>query len=143
MNIQEILQKFKSFEELSDIRVGVLVLVVAIGSFWLGRETTPAGESKRITVHEREASPEPQNTPLVAPSVGNAPSTTTGTVAGTTTSTGETKEGAYVGSKNGDKYHLPWCSGALRIKEENKVWFRTKEEAEASGYSPASNCKGI
>ena len=27
--------------------------------------------------------------------------------------------GQLVGSKNGTKYHYPWCSGAERIKEEN------------------------
>jgi hypothetical protein len=53
------------------------------------------------------------------------------------------QDGRYVASKNGSAYHLPWCSGAARIKEENKIWFATKEEAEAAGYRAASNCKGI
>ena len=51
--------------------------------------------------------------------------------------------GTYVASKSGTKYHLPGCSGAKRIKEENKVWFDTKEQAAAAGYTPASNCPGI
>ncbi|MBX9906484.1 hypothetical protein K2X96_01130 [Patescibacteria group bacterium] len=51
--------------------------------------------------------------------------------------------GSYVASKKSDKYHLPWCSGAQRISEENKVWFASKEEAEAAGYAPAGNCPGI
>lgn len=50
---------------------------------------------------------------------------------------------SYVASKNGSVYHLPWCSGAKRIKEANKVWFDTKARAEAAGYKPASNCKGM
>lgn len=54
-----------------------------------------------------------------------------------------TAEKKYVGSKNSSKYHLPWCSGAARIVEENKVWFSSKEEAEQAGYAPAANCKGI
>lgn len=49
----------------------------------------------------------------------------------------------YMASKNGTKYYLPSCSGAKRIKEENRVWFGTKEEAEAAGYSKAANCKGL
>lgn len=53
------------------------------------------------------------------------------------------QQGAYVASKTGSVYHLPWCSGAKRIKEENKVWFATVQEAEAAGYRPASNCKGL
>lgn len=49
----------------------------------------------------------------------------------------------YVASKSGSKYHLPWCPGAQSIKEENKIYFDTKEQAKAAGYTPASNCKGI
>ncbi len=142
-NIQEILQKLKSSGELGDIRAGILVLLVALGSYWLGKGTADTGEPGRITVHAPES-------PVIAPkplgattSTISASTTTPGTVAGAGTTTGKIQEGAYVGSKNGTKYHLPWCSGALRIKVENKVWFRTKEEAELAGYSPASNCKGI
>lgn len=51
--------------------------------------------------------------------------------------------GQYVASKNGSAYYLPYCGGARNIKEENKVWFASKEEAEAKGYRPAKNCKGI
>ncbi|MFH1170833.1 MAG: hypothetical protein V1704_04715 [Candidatus Vogelbacteria bacterium] len=54
-----------------------------------------------------------------------------------------TSTGALVGSKNGTKYHYPWCSGAQRIKEENKIWFASKEEATAKGYTPAANCPGL
>jgi len=49
----------------------------------------------------------------------------------------------YVASKNGTKYHFPWCSGAKRIKESNKIWFSSKEEAVKAGYTPAGNCKGL
>lgn len=49
----------------------------------------------------------------------------------------------FVGSRNGSKYHYPWCPGAQQIKEENKMWFATREEAAAAGYTPAANCKGL
>lgn len=49
----------------------------------------------------------------------------------------------YMASKNGTKYYLPTCGTAKRVKEENRVWFATKEEAEAAGYSPASTCPGL
>lgn len=38
-------------------------------------------------------------------------------------------------------YHFTWCSGAKRIKEENKVWFNNEAEAIAAGYSLAANCQ--
>ena len=66
-----------------------------------------------------------------------------GGVSGSITTTPINQNGLYVGSINGKIYHLPWCSGAIRIREENKVWFVSKEEATQKGYSPAANCKGI
>lgn len=51
--------------------------------------------------------------------------------------------GAYVASKNGTKYYLPTCAGAERINEENRVWFASVAEAQAAGYGPAANCKGL
>ena len=53
------------------------------------------------------------------------------------------QESRFVASKNGSVYHLPWCSGAQRINDENKVWYDTKDAAEAAGLRPAANCKGL
>ena len=53
------------------------------------------------------------------------------------------KSYGFVASKNGSSYHLPWCAGAQTIRDENKVFFDTKEEAERAGYHPAGNCKGL
>jgi hypothetical protein len=54
-----------------------------------------------------------------------------------------TASGKYLASKNGKKYYLPSCKGAKRIKEENKVWFTTLEEAQQSGRTAAANCPGL
>ncbi|MAZ40981.1 hypothetical protein CL654_02595 [bacterium] len=53
------------------------------------------------------------------------------------------RSGLLVGSVNGSKYHYPWCGGAQRIKEGNKIWFASIEEAKNRGYSPAGNCPGL
>ena len=53
------------------------------------------------------------------------------------------EEGKYVASKSGTKYYLPTCSGVRRIKEENKIWFATVDDAQASGRTPATNCPGL
>lgn len=51
--------------------------------------------------------------------------------------------GAVVASKTGNVYYLPSCSGAARIKPENKVTYATRFEAEAKGLTPSKTCKGL
>ncbi len=49
----------------------------------------------------------------------------------------------FVASKTGSKYYTPDCAAAKRIKDENKVWFATKQAAEAAGLTPSTSCKGL
>ena len=105
----------------------LLVLLVGVTAFGLGRLS--AG-----TVSEPAASTVPSVEYSRPTTVSNQPASLI--VASTT-------QKAYVASKNSTKYHLPWCSGAKRISEENKVWFASKEEVEKTGRTPASNCPGI
>lgn len=51
--------------------------------------------------------------------------------------------GRVVASKNGTKYHYPWCAGAKQISEKNLITFESIESARTAGYTPASNCKGL
>ena len=53
------------------------------------------------------------------------------------------KDETVVASVSGTKYHLPWCSGAKRINEQNLVTFSNALEAKEAGYQPAKNCKGL
>ncbi len=46
----------------------------------------------------------------------------------------------FMASINGKAYYPKNCAAGNRIKEENRVWFATTEEAEAQGYKPAQNC---
>ncbi len=54
----------------------------------------------------------------------------------TTKAVPETKKCVFIGSRYSNKYHLTTCSTAKRIKEENKVCFSSKEDAEKKGYIP-------
>jgi hypothetical protein len=44
------------------------------------------------------------------------------------------------GNRKSKIYHLRGCPNYADLKESNIVWFKTKEEAEASGYRMARNC---
>lgn len=135
MSIQELHVKFKGIYTNPEILLATLIVIVSLVSFVLGRMSV----SETVSFVEQNAK-ETLQFPVVEQGTESTvvkPSVTTNTAA-----VAQEKSG-YVASKNGTKYHLPWCGSASQIKEENKIWFATKEEAEKAGYSPASNCKGI
>jgi uncharacterized protein YpmB len=51
--------------------------------------------------------------------------------------------GKIIASKNGKRYYYESCSGINRIKPENRIYFDTKEQAEAKGLTLASGCKAL
>ncbi len=142
MNIQEIQQKIKHLFIRSDATLVLLIIVVALGSFFLGRasqgtqlaskQAIPEETSNKASViqtHESEGFEDKQPASIMTREQPGGEQISS--------------QSEYVASKSGTKYHLPWCGSAKRIKEENKIWFSSKAEAEAAGYEPASNCKGI
>ncbi len=120
--------KFKQFFEDDTFFYGMCVLLVGLSSFGLGRHSatekpliSSALEGNVVLSAQRESL---QDTVETIPNSAK-------------------DETLYVGSKNGTKYHLISCPGADQIKEENKVFFDTPQEARSMGYSPAGNCPGI
>lgn len=136
--------KFKSLLADDTFFYGTLIVLIAVASFGLGRvsvvQETPQKKAK-IELQGQKASGvegiEQKTTNTVSKSVE------AGADSATEESAKPNSEQTYVGSKNGTKYHLLHCPGAKQIKEENKIYFGTKEEAQKAGYTPASNCKGI
>jgi hypothetical protein len=132
--------KIKDYPDLpKDVFAILLVTLVGAGAFMLGRisarEEARKDDLKIVQIESSVDAPSPAS---------DKPAALYNKGEGSTTPAGSpSSSGMYVGSKSGTAYHLPWCSGALRIKEENKVWFASKQEAEAKGYRAAANCKGI
>lgn len=124
---------FRKFASLEPYLVPAIVLVVALGAFGLGRLSAGSGQPTALRVLYPDAKlAEPlANIAAVAAADKEAPSSAKAT------------EGSYVASKNGTKYYLVSCSSANRIKEENKVYFGSAQEAAAAGYEPAANCPGL
>ncbi len=50
-------------------------------------------------------------------------------------------QGAYTASSRSDKFHIPSCPSAARISDDNRLWFSSRDEAVAAGYSPCGRCK--
>ena len=123
--VQEIRGKIKSLLEDQAVFTSILLILVAITSFCLGRQSM----TEKTISEQVPTSFSIQNNP----SAGDAPQIMEKNEA----------EARYVASKNGQVYHLLICPGAKQIKDTNKIYFDTKEEAEAAGLRPAANCKGI
>ncbi len=105
--------------------IAIIIVLVALTSFGLGRLSKIRENKTPIIIENLSANIE------------------TGFRVAPAAETRFQETGNLVASKKGAKYHYPWCSGAQRIKETNKIWFATIEEAKTAGYTPAKNCKGL
>jgi len=120
----------------NNLFVTIIIILVAFLSFGMGRlsmtsqEKTPIVFSQKLPVSSEDVQQNFSQQELQ------------GAVSGSLENN-SLKSGSIVVSKNGTKYHFPWCSGAQRIKEENKIWFSNEQEARKAGYEPAANCKGL
>lgn len=119
-------EKLKAFIMNDAYFYAVLIIVVSILSFGLGRLSIQDVQSNfkpEIVLTEQSASAitSDHDTSVDMPV--------------------DEEFGALVASKKGTKYHLRSCPGASQMNDENKVYFASTAEAEASGYTPAANCK--
>ena len=115
------IDRFSLFQKLF---LSVTIILIALLSFGIGKLSV-AGNREPIKIEY-----DPNLTEWSTPSVDQAASVINAV-----------KEGEVITSKNGARYHYPWCSGAKQIKEENKIVFATVAAAEAAGYTLAANCK--
>ncbi len=116
------LEKFKYFLQNDQLFYGLIVILVAVASFSLGRASmTPIVAKNTIPPVTLLSVPLPVSIPMV-------------------TAGEDLETGQLVASKSGSKYHLISCPGAKQIKAENKIFFTSKVQAEAAGYKPAANC---
>ena len=47
---------------------------------------------------------------------------------------------SYIGNKNSKVFHYNTCGSVDVMKDKNKVYFDSKEQAESKGYHPCKNC---
>lgn len=141
-SIQDIAGKFKGFLANDTLFMALLLILVGVGSFGLGRGSVPSEmlQERELSAVAVSAAPPTPKPPVSAP---GRVSTGTADLPPSQPETEIASEQSYIGSKNGTKFHLLTCPGASQIKEENKVYFSSKQEAYSKGYTEAANCKGI
>jgi len=114
----------------------LVILLIASASFGLGRLSY--WDEKKVPVTIKT----PQGQPLIESSL-NTQKQPTGEVKGASVQNPTNSNSEVVASKNGTKYHFPWCTGAKQISTANKITFASTDEARKAGYTPAANCKGL
>jgi len=55
--------------------------------------------------------------------------------------TAPAKEYKYIGNIKSKKFHQLNCRSVRKLKTKNRIYFRSKEEAEKQGYTPCKVCK--
>ena len=117
-----------------DIIVVIIIFITSFASFGLGRLSVDANENSTMLINR---------SPISYIDSGSQGQLSLDDSSAAEISNEFVSGGKLVASALGGKYHFPWCSGAKRIKNENKIFFNTFEEARSKGYEPAMNCKGL
>lgn len=122
------MEKIKSFinetilsEKGKDVLVVIIVILVGLGSFELGR-LSKTGGSEGLKIEYP------------------AQNTENGTSVSLSNSTIVASSKTFFASSKGSKYYTTSCSAGKTIKQENRVYFATGEEAQAAGYTLSSAC---
>ena len=134
--LTDLSNKIKSYLKANqrDLYLAALVFFTSVASFGLGRLSAIWPEEEPIVIENPKSGIMNQGrdvNQIGLPSHDSSPMIP------------DSARGAYVASKNGSSYHLPDCPSAKQIKEENRIWFQTADEAKRAGYKPAGNCPGL
>lgn len=118
------------FSKLEAYALPAIVVLVGVGAFGLGRLSVEPHKTPLRVLYPGATVVEPLENLAAIAEAASFPDDARGV-------------GNVVASKNGTKYYLTTCSGANRIKQENRVYFDSIEAARAAGYEPAANCPGL
>ena len=129
------MEKIKSFlasEKGKDVLIILIVILVGLGSFELGRLSKGSESSSGLKISYPEGASTQSGSLIVGLDGLNS----------TKPGPGSNSSGkGFFASNRGSKYYSLSCSGGKTIKEENRVYFASASEAESAGYTLSSSCK--
>ncbi len=138
------MEKIKSFiesEKGKDILIILIIILVGIASFLLGRLSKEGQNDEFKVIYPNSQ----------ANAISGLKEVQNGLNLQKTTNLSQNPisykssdisipKGNFFASKRGKKYYTLGCSAGKTIKDENKVWFDTGEEAVLAGYELSSSC---
>jgi len=130
-NLMEKIKQFLEGEKGKDVLIVIVIVLVALGSFGLGRlSKKPQNGGLQI-----EYTNQVINGGVNALSAQNQPKKE---VLGVSTSN---TIKTYFASSRGSKYYYLGCTGGKELKEENKIYFNSEQEAINAGYEKSVTCR--
>jgi len=118
-----------------DILVVIIIILVGLGSFELGRLSKNSSNNNagiKIEYPDQEAN-------AVSSLIENTPNLSVNS--NILQNTQKSTSGNFFASSRGSKYYSISCSAGKTIKQENRIYFTSSIEAEKAGYSLSSSCK--
>jgi len=128
------MEKIKQFiqgEKGKDILTVLIVILVGLGSFMLGRL------SKGNVPQDTQAPYANQDN---GNQDANVVSASNVIQQGESPTSGSSSNEPFFGSSKGKKYYTTNCSAGKTIKQENKIYFATEVAAQKAGYTLSSSC---
>lgn len=127
--IKPIITNWLESDKGKDVLTVIIVILVGLGAFLLGR-LSKEGSSAGIRIEYQG-----KQSDLGANGISSL--TTIKEISAAQNSAGKN----FFASNKGTKYYSISCSGGKTIKQENRVYFDTREEAEKAGYALSSSCR--
>ena len=129
----EKINEFVQSEKGKNILIVIIVILVGLSSFELGRLSKENSSSGVKIEYPNQTNNQGASVILSE----NALQANTGVSSIISNSNSKT----FFASNRGEKYYSIGCSGGKTIKQENRVYFATKEDAERAGYTLSSSCR--
>ncbi|MFZ2150309.1 MAG: hypothetical protein WAV15_04080 [Minisyncoccia bacterium] len=127
------IKQFLDSDKGKDILVVMIVILVGMGSFELGRLSKGSSSSGiQIEYLNPEGAEAVNQTGNAIQAIQYADPEPFSTL----NSSGKN----FFASNRGSKYYSLGCSGGKTIKQENRIYFATAEEAEKAGYTLSTSC---
>ncbi|MFA5841163.1 MAG: hypothetical protein WC847_02745 [Candidatus Paceibacterota bacterium] len=123
------MEKIKQFIESDtgkDIMIVIIVILVGLGSFELGRLSKGTNSEGLKVIYPAVGDKQAANVIEAVPNKEIPASNNSGKT--------------FFASSRGTKYYTTSCSAGKTIKQENRVYFTTGEEAVQAGYVLSSAC---
>jgi hypothetical protein len=126
------IKQFIESEKGKDILMVIIVILVGLGSFELGRLSKEANSSGIKILPAQTGEYSSQNLFKDTEQAANVMSAK---------NSANSVSKNFFASSRGSKYYSLGCSAGKTIKQENRIYFTTGEEAEKAGYTLSSSCQ--